>query len=195
MALVTLSEVKAALGLGDESDARITALLDPVSEAIEEYTGRAFSSAAVVEEHAGGGRHLYLRRLPVTVLTSVTDRANNEVIESDTYELSQDGMLTRLPFGSRWLTATQPSAFYNLPSAGILSPDGALRWRVSYTGGPTEAPANVKLAAYETFAGLLREMGGATSLKDGDFAISFAASTGLPSSAMGLLSRYRSRPI
>ena len=55
MALATLSEVKAGLGITDtDSDAQITALLEPISAAIVRFTGRKFENGAVTEFHNGG---------------------------------------------------------------------------------------------------------------------------------------------
>jgi hypothetical protein len=192
MAIDTLSNVLAALGLGspaDEAD-QISALLEPVTDAIEQYVGRQFESATFTEDYFGGEQEIALAQFPVTSITSVTDRVTGEVIDSSGYEVDANtGMLRRLPLGSQWGEARHSQALplkENTPSR---------RWRVVYVAGST--PEGIKLAFYSALNFQIKASGGVfQSEKDGDYAYvkgaaSSASSTVLPAEVMATLDMYR----
>lgn len=195
MAIISLSDAKAALGItGTARDAQITALLAGVSAMIETYAGRAFSQAAVTEYHFGGVASLPLRRYPVASIATVTDELTGSVVDSSGYEVqASTGLLRRLPWGSVWEGGHPASPFdrrFPAPEAA-----NARRWKVAYTGGPVAAPADVQLAAFEVLGGMLKSQGGVASEKDGDYAVTFATTGGMPASAASILARYRASVI
>lgn len=187
MAIDTLSNVKAALGITDsDSDAQLTALLDPVSAAMERYAGRAFEAGSFVEEHMGGEQTLALREFPITAITTVEDLATGETLGSDLYE-SEDrtGLLTRLPRGAQW---AKGRVAQEIP---LREDTPSRRWRVTYNaGGVTE---DVKLAFYDAMKSQMVSQGGFASEKDGDYSyVKASGSTGiLPNSVTAVLDIYR----
>lgn len=195
MALASLEEVKAALGITDANrDAQITALLEPLSAVVETYAGRAFSSAQVTEDHEGGVATLVVRRHPITGTPTITDQWTGEqAAEADFEVIAEYGMIRRLPFGSFWSGSAVPSPF---DGDGFTPAPRALpRWRVTYTGGPASAPEDAKAALYEAMAANLTSQGGKQAERDGDYAVTFATVGALPASARQMLERYRASPI
>lgn len=199
MPLVTLEEVKAALGLGGENDMRISALLDPVSDAVETYANRRFTSTGLTERLPGGGRALILSRIPVDTAQTITitDLVTGQAAAASDYDLdAAEGMAWRMPYGSIWAGGVTGSPFLEgmrYRSAASSAP----RWRVAYTGGPATVPGDVKLACYETIAAQINGAGGIQSGRDGDFAFAFAEGSvsSLPDSAERRLNHYRSAPL
>jgi hypothetical protein len=203
MALDTRENVKAALNIGDtDSDAQIDALLEPISAMIEREAGRDFSSASVTERHMGGEPTINLRRWPVTSITTVTDKVTGEALASDQYALeASTGLLRRLPIGSQWARAFGVQTFHLRENSPVL------RWEITYIGGPSATPEDIKLALYLSVGASLSRSdgaggGGMTGLqseRDGDYAYtraqpsqqSGAAFSGLPPAASAILASYK----
>lgn len=179
MAIDTRSNVKSALGITDTgSDDQIDALLEPLTEALETYAGRAFEQAARTEYvDSDGEQYLLLRYTPVASITSVTDRVTGSAVASSEYELEgTPGLLRRLSFGAAW-------------------PAGNRRYTVAYTGGPATAPEDIKAAFYEIISASLKGQGGLKSEKEGDYSYTLAEGSmeGIPKTAQMVLNRYRAR--
>ena len=190
MAIDTLENVAAALGITGSPipDAdQISALLEPVTAAIEAYVGRSFTSASFTEDHQGGDEILALREFPVTSITSIEDLFTGETLASTLYEVeARTGLLTKLPRGSKWATARRNQV---LP---LKSTSSFQRWRVTYVAGAV--PEAVKLAFYEAISAKLGGAGGYTMEQDGDYMYQRSQSDtgGLPNSSISLLQTYRS---
>jgi len=191
MSLATLAEVKAALGITDaDSDDQITALLEPLSAAIEKYAGRKFENGAVTEFHNGGEPTISLREFPVTVITTVTDLLTGEVLDSSLYSAQlSHGLLRRLPRGTRWAAARRAEPIVT-EHANVAS----VRWEIVYTAGVV--PEDVKLALYDAMQSTLTSQGGFSAEKDGDYSYVRTAPSGgvssvLPATTLGLLASYR----
>lgn len=189
MGLVTLSDVKAALGVsGSDQDAKITALLDPVSGLVERLAGRSFTQATHTEYDDGGGFHLFVSVRPIASITSITDRRSGDVIASSEYDFDADeGSIIRLPYGAIWDRAPDPSAFLD----GNPTQERR-RWKIVYVGGPATVPDDVKLAFYEIMSATLTSQGGKQSEKDGDYSYTMASGGPVPSSASMILKSYAS---
>jgi len=207
MALDTLTNVKNALGISaTDQDTQIGALLEPLSALIEREAGRRFTSETVTERHPGGEATISLREFPVASITSVTDKVTGEVLSSDQYEVEMDtGLLRRLALGSRWATAGIDQAVY----LGKIAK--ALRWEITYLGGPATVPEDVKLALYLAIGANLDRstesgggggaIGGIIAEKDGDYSYQRAAPaastasaiavTGLPAQSAAIARSYR----
>lgn len=72
MNLDTLANVKLHLGITTSADDSLLAQLQTAADAfIEEHCGRTFTGGSFTEDHPGGGRAVFLRNFPVSVVTSV----------------------------------------------------------------------------------------------------------------------------
>lgn len=190
MPLASLADVKAALGVsGSAEDARLGLLLASAEATIARATGLRFTVGEVTEDHAGGVATLALRARPVVSITSVTDLASGATIDPTGYTLS-GGLLRRLPFGSAWdgVKAAGPFLDPMGDGPGMVQP----RWRVTMQAGYATAPGDLQGAAFEMVAAMRAAQGGMTSVKDGDFAASFApAAGGIPASVRAVIDAYR----
>jgi len=160
--LTDITSLKTFLGISDDSEDNLLALLIPqVSDAIEEYLGRTFTSATYTEYYMGEGTpFLVLNQRPVTSITSVyldeegywgqpsgsfaaptlLQQGVDYALEIDQSDgTSRSGKLYRIK--SYW-----PIAFTYI--TGVISSNmgpATGNVKVTYVGG-SNAPANVKLA-------------------------------------------------
>ena len=161
--LVTSAEAKTFLGVGNtDDDTLIGALIDYVSAAIERYCGKAFSSSASRSEYCdGGGSDLILTYTPVTAIASIVDTFDDDAVVTAT-DYSYDGA-AGLVF---------PSLDSEFWTAGRWD-SGRRRFLVTYTGGDSATPDDVKLAALTWIADIYNcrddiksgSMGGITFLR------------------------------
>lgn len=147
MSLATLAAVKAFKNLDtDEHDAELLRLLDVVTAFIETHCHRTFREATVTEYHSplAGAARLFLKRPPITSITSVHDDPDRI-------------------YGSGTLV---PAAQYVLedPGAGLVAFDkhtlagGLKSVQVVYVGGFAVTPFDLEQAAVE-LAWLTRDLG------------------------------------
>jgi hypothetical protein len=197
MALANLSEIKNGLGItSTDFDVQIAALINPVSALIEREAGRKFDCATLTERHMGGEPTIALREYPVLSITSVTDKATNEVLAATDYAVeTATGLLRRLTLGSRWAASHSVDVFY----VGKNTPVG--RWEVVYEAGTV--PEDIKLAMFYTMSSLVNVngstggMAGFQSESDGDYSYtratpsSSSSVSGLPANAVAILSSYK----
>ena len=191
MPLASLADTKAALGItGAAEDARLTALLASAEAQIARATGLSFTVAEHVEDHHGGVATLALRARPVVSITAVVDLATGETVDAATYALSGD-LLRRLPLGAQWGGFNRVSPFRD--PRGDAPGSRQPRWRVTMQAGYATAPGDLQGAAFEIVAAMRAQQGGVSSVKDGDFAQSFAAApmSGIPASARAVIDAYR----
>jgi uncharacterized phiE125 gp8 family phage protein len=72
MALDTLANVKARLGITTSADDTLLGLLqDSADKAVENYCNRDFAGGTFTEYHPGGSEFVHLRNFPVDAVTSV----------------------------------------------------------------------------------------------------------------------------
>jgi len=73
-ALVTVAEAKVYLKINNsDSDAVLEALVETATRKTEDYCGTRWVSREIAETHIGQGeKYLYLYRMPITEITSVT---------------------------------------------------------------------------------------------------------------------------
>src|SRR5262245_24340290 len=77
MALDTLANVKARLGITTSADDTLIGLLqDSADAAIANYCNRDFAGGTFTEYHPGGSEFVHLRNFPVDSVTSVKVDAN-----------------------------------------------------------------------------------------------------------------------
>lgn len=194
MAIVLLTETKEALGIsGSDEDTRLMRLTHMASGVAERISGRAWTQAEVTERHQGGVQALPLRRYPVASVSTVTDKSSGEVMAATGYEIeTTTGLLYRLPYG-RWWDGYAPSPVFQTGGGGSAS---FPRWEVTYTGGPSSAPEDIRAAVIEIIAHMRNAQGGMQSEKDGDYSYSMAATpAGVPPTVMAVLSRYAGAPV
>ena len=188
--MATIDDVKAILGVsGTDQDARLAAVIAGAQAAITRMTGVRFGVGEVVEDHPGGVATLALRAHPVVAIVGVEDLAGGGAVDAGGYELDAAlGLLRRLPFGQTWSGARAPGPFLDPLGVG----PGAIRprWRVTFTAGYAAVPGDLLLAIADMVAATLGQQGGKTSEKDGDYAVSYSAPTGVPASAMAIISSY-----
>lgn len=193
MALASLSDVKAALGIaGTADDARLTLLIASAEAQIARMTGLRFSAGEVIEDHTGGRSTIALRARPALSITSVVDLASGAAIDETGYYLDTiNGLLRRLPFGLAWDGVSLASPFLDPTGAGpgMAQP----RWRVVFQAGYSTGPADLQGALFEMVASAAGSQGGKSSEKDGDYAVSYAAAPagGIPASARAVIDSYR----
>jgi len=134
--VITLAEAKSAIRLSSTvSDVHIQAILDSQEEWLAGELGVTFTSDTITERVDGGHSLLYLSRLPVTEITSVTDKTNDAVESSDNYMLDNRGIEKE---------TTQAQRFWS---------SGRKRWEVVYTGGyDGNIPAGLKVPMLQLFA-------------------------------------------
>lgn len=177
MALATLAEVKALLGITHtDDDAQLTPLVASASVAVERYTEATFARTDFTEIHDGGGEALILNRLPVVAIASVQDRTTGAAVSHHDLDPAT-GMVYRRVDGlgqRRW-------------------EGGRRRFEVTYTAGHDGAPDDVKQALAMIVAASRENPAGMTAQKDGDYSFS-ATGSPLPPAAAAILGRYRNRP-
>lgn len=178
--LVTLSDVKAALGItGDAQDGQINFLLAGADDMVAAYCGRAIRQAALVEYHDGGGPTITVTSWPVAASPAlvVTDRVTGSVVSADTYDLDlTKGQISLRPaYGTFWR--------------------GHRRYQVAYTGGWTAGtvPGAIKAGIAKIIEAHMRAAG---LVSESDHGYSYtveqiASQGGIPATARPYLDRYR----
>lgn len=92
MSLATVTEVQSMLGIADDLDGRLPALIDTASELIEEYLNRRLVKEERTQHCPGGGQIIYLSAFPVESVAEVT---RNGELCVDWYLDPEYGILVR----------------------------------------------------------------------------------------------------
>ena len=134
--LIKLDEYKKFAEIGasvTQGDARLSYLITLTSEFIENYCGRVFSTASHVEQVKDDDTFLFVRNIPITTLTSVEyfDAAKAwTVLDVESYmPYLEDGQIELI----------------DVPIVYAV----ARPYRLTYTGGYANIPADLKLAALD----------------------------------------------
>lgn len=103
--LVKLDKAKAVLSIdGTSEDVRLAHLISSVSLELEHRLGCAFIQRNFTDKKEGGRKRIYLDRLPIVSVTSITDPAANTVAATD-YVIRQDRYLEAIGFFDHAVTA------------------------------------------------------------------------------------------
>jgi len=123
MGYITLAEAKSWLNVTDTSeDTVLLALIEAATSAVEGVADRTFTSATITESYTGmGSKFLFLHRTPITAVTSVS--------------LADSGTTATVDFTKVNIRRTD----------GGIFPYGE-KVVVTYTGGYTTIPQDVKMA-------------------------------------------------
>lgn len=173
MALITVAEAEAWLNITDPSES--TGLVDQIeaaSSAVEAYCSRKFEQATVTETYTGGDTGMiFLRRTPITAVTSVT------VDDVAKTAFTFDYATIKLKNGEKFPAGS-----------GIV---------VVYTGGFVNIPYDVKLAAKITLQAMVNSQAMDPNLMSESLGNVFSGGYGeygpgaLPRAARNLLAPYK----
>ena len=187
--LVELTALKRFLGVDHTDDDDLLAdLIDEVSAAIENYTGRIYEAdgTARSEYISGGTKNLIVDKPPIASITGIYDTFNDdEEVDSDSYDYDPDsGMI---------YPSEAASVSTGLIWSGMWS-YGRRRWKVTYKGGNYSAiPNDIVLAAKTWIADIYayRDDLKSGSLGDQSFLRAGAiANHPMPDRVKGLLDKY-----
>lgn len=160
MALSTLTDLKVFLNVsGTGSDTYLTAILAAVDAAVKSYCERDIEQGTYTEYPDGYGTPLlYLKQYPVNSITDVWVDPNR-AFGTDTKLVADVDYLLRNNKLFR-ITGTWPQAYAWTKGllAGELRPSiGVIK--VTYSGGYSTVPADVKLAVHMCCAELFNKQG------------------------------------
>lgn len=105
MAIVDFKTAKGFLKITsptEDEEVILKALVDEISEAVEDYCGRKFESATFTQDYNGSGtRNLMLRQFPIISVTTVTrtkaDAADTQVVVASTeYNIHADAGILQM---------------------------------------------------------------------------------------------------
>lgn len=145
--LCSAEDCRVALGPAFGLRADLPSLIEAASRAIEDFCGRTFAQAALIEFYDGYGRpRLLLNRPPVTSLTAVLiDGVAIDESDGLGWTLhSESGLLLRGAGNSTYALNSYPP--YSLNS-GFVWPSGFGNIEVQYVGGFLVTPAPIRQAA------------------------------------------------
>ncbi len=204
MALDTLSNVKARLGVTSSGDDTLIGLLqDSADKAVENYCNRDFAGGSFTEYLAGGSEFLHLRNFPIDSVTSVKVDATR-AFGAETIVSTSDYVV----HSERGVIQSVAGPFLPRPRSNLLATDIATWTRgprvaqVVYATLTGQVPNDVK-EAYARLVGhwyrrvktdAAANFQNIAQQKAGDTFIIFGGAelrNGLPSDALDLLEPYR----
>lgn len=203
MALDTLSNVKARLGVTTSADDTLLGLLqDAADAAVANHCDRDFAGGTYTEYHPGGSEFVHLRNYPVAAVTGVKVDATR-TFGAETLVAATDYVL----HADRGVLQSAAGVFLPSPAGGLVNADTRLWTRgprvvqVVYTTATGQVPADVK-EAYARLVGhgyrrvKTDQAAGFQNVaqqKYGDTFIIFAGppGPGLPADVAALLAPYR----
>ena len=202
MALDTLANVKARLGItGSTDDTFIGLLQDSANLAIANHCNRDFEGGTFTEYFAGGSEFVHLRNFPVSTVTSVKVDASR-AFGSETVVTSSDYVVQT----DRGVIQSVAGPFLPSKREGLVNTDiniwtrGPRVVQVVYTTATSSVPNDVK-EAYARLVGhwyrrVKTEVAGnfqnVTQQKYGDTFVTFGReNSGWPSDVIALLAPYR----
>jgi hypothetical protein len=165
--VVKIDKVKAVLQIdGTSEDERLAHLISAVSLELENRLGTIFVQRSFTEKKPGGGKRIYLDRLPIVTVASMQDTATSpNTLTLDTeYTIREDRYLEAIGYFSH-----------------AVNPQGQRTdWRIQYTAGwfvsTAVVAADVRAEAIRVI-GALREAPApnAQSVRVGDLAVTYRA--------------------
>src|SRR5262249_29127142 len=133
--LIQLSDAKTYLQIGSTDDELLNQIIAGVSAAIESHCGRSLSGfIAVTDVLDGGVRELILSQRPVASITTVMDRATDQVVDESLYDLDAPAGLL---FALASAPPNEPIPFGTFDFKGVTPVwgSGRRRWQIEYTAG------------------------------------------------------------
>jgi hypothetical protein len=182
--LVTLQEYKSYAGISSTTqDASINSLIPKVSELVKSICRRTFVDYVTDEkvEIFRGGVHLSLAEYPVINIESVEYSANYG---------ADYILLTKFV---DWVLEDEASNIVPTANLGVF-PQGVNAYRVTYTAGFAEIPADLKLAVFDLISYYLKNDAAVhnSRLPTGNTVqIQYIMSTALPSNIQRVLDLYK----
>lgn len=173
MALITAAEFKTWRGISASTyDAQLAVIIPAVQAAMERFCGRVntgFDQASYTETLDGDDSpSLFLEATPIATspaasVTHIADDGTETVISTSDYRINtKTGEVFRL--GSRFsFSPFDEFGEPNLDRSFGYSPRwsaGRQNWKITYTGGYSTIPADLKMVTYDLVA---RTLGEATS--------------------------------
>lgn len=155
-------------------------LVSWVNSFVEDYCNQKFTTTVVTEDVDGGSDNLVLKYNNIASVTSVTDRADSEVISSTSYDVDTEAGIIRY---KDWATS-------NIDLLGGMFEKGKKRYRVVYTTGYSDQPNSVKLAAAEIVAMVEKSDPSLVSESIGEYSYS-KISAMLPPETRAKLMKYK----
>lgn len=161
--LVTLDKAKAVLQIdGTSEDARLAHLISAVSLELEKRLGTAFVQRSFTDYKEGGRKRIYLDRLPIVTVASMTDPASNTKTLNTDYLIRQQRYLEGIGYFAHAVNDQGQRA----------------DWTIVYTAGWFTDTASV---AFDVRAECLRVIGAlreapapnAQSVRVGDLAVTY----------------------
>jgi hypothetical protein len=161
--VVTLDKAKTVLNIdGTSEDGRLAHLISAVSLELEKRLGTAFIQRSFVEQKEGGRKRIYLDRLPIVTVASMTDPASNTKTLDTDYVIRQGRYLEGIGYFAH----------------AVNDQGQRTDWTITYTAGWFADTASV---AFDVRAEALRVIGAlreapapnAQSVRVGDLAVSY----------------------
>jgi hypothetical protein len=179
--LVTKAEYKTYMGItSTNSDTEIDFLIPKVSDLVKSYCRRTFVdnvSDIKIEYFDGGFKDLLLKETPLVTVASVAYSSNygktyTNLVKYTDYIQKGDSIASLSPYG---FTET------------------LMGYKVSYFGGYTDVPGDLKLAVLDLIEYYSRNNGAVHSSRDlnpNTTQINYVASTNLPATIKRVLDQY-----
>jgi hypothetical protein len=179
--LVTKAEYKTYMGItSTNSDTEIDFLIPKVSDLVKSYCRRTFVdnvSDIKVEYFDGGFKELLLKETPLVTVASVAYSANYgktyaNLVKFTDYVIQGDSIVS---------------------IAYPVFPEGINAYKVSYFGGYSVVPGDLKLAVLDLIEYYSRNNGAVHSSRDlnpNTTQINYVASTNLPATIKRVLDQY-----
>lgn len=136
--LINVSEYKLYKGINSDNDLdTIISLIPAISTFIKSYCGTSFidyKTNPKTEYWSEGGSYVFLKEFPVDTITSVKESTDNQV--TSTLLVENTDFYVDYTKG------------YIISANGVCFPEKINAVEVIYTGGYTQVPSDIKLAAY-----------------------------------------------
>jgi len=181
LAVISTAEYKAYADIsGADWDTRLGVLIPIGIGLVENYCGRTFEEATYTDaKFSGTGeRSIWIPNTPLTAVSAVKtvdQDGTATTLDSTAYRFTADGQLFRLE-SSGWGSEYDRPYIYDRPRGPVWSDDAPDNLLITYTGGYSTHPDELKGLMYMVVDALIDEAGENWKLaSSGDGAITRAA--------------------
>lgn len=198
---VTLAEFKDYLGINSTTyDARLSNLIVYASELVETYCSREFSNANVTEYHSGGRSSVFVSRLPVNNVWTLSEYDGTQYIPlvnpGSAGELPNVAANSNAAPGYSYITDTgQIFKGFDTAEPSIANQPIFNSYRngikIFYNGGYTTIPSDLKLVIIDIVKQLFKQLEGRSVRLEGESETRFPYSGGWPPHIRRTLDLYR----